>query len=149
MLNQAVYNNDEKRILFALSYMRSTDYNSGLSEAEKWADLWMEQHWNNLGLQADFKQAFKDRFIISDEAEEAIRELNKLKVKNQKYDEYINTFQMLARQAKITEYNALMPYFLQGLPTNQSNQHTTVHNYQIPWINGTTMYERLEYSGTI
>ncbi|PAV16018.1 hypothetical protein PNOK_0887600 [Pyrrhoderma noxium] len=44
MLNQAVYNNDEKRILFALSYMRSTDYNSGLSEAEKWADLWMEQH---------------------------------------------------------------------------------------------------------
>ncbi|PAV17366.1 hypothetical protein PNOK_0743000 [Pyrrhoderma noxium] len=117
MLNQAVYNNDEKRILFALSYMRSTDYNSGLSEAEKWADLWMEQHWNNLGLWADFEQAFKDRFITSDEAGEAIRELNKLKVKNQKYDEYINTFQMLARQAKITEYNALMPYFLQGLPT--------------------------------
>ena len=26
-------------------------------------------------------------------------------------------FQMLARQAKITEYNALMPYFLQDLPT--------------------------------
>ena len=59
MLNQAVYNNDEKRILFTLSYMRSTDYNSGLSEAEKWADLWMEQHWNNLGLWADFEQAFK------------------------------------------------------------------------------------------
>ena len=39
MLNQAVYNDDEKRILFALSYMRSTDYNAGLSEAEKWADL--------------------------------------------------------------------------------------------------------------
>ena len=50
MLNQAVYNSDEKKILFALSYMRSTDYNTGLSEAEKWADLWMEQHWNNLGL---------------------------------------------------------------------------------------------------
>ncbi|PAV16025.1 hypothetical protein PNOK_0764500 [Pyrrhoderma noxium] len=42
MLNQAVYNDNEKRILFALSYMRSTDYNAGLSEAEKWADLWME-----------------------------------------------------------------------------------------------------------
>ena len=112
MLNQAVYNNDEKKILFALSYMRSTDYNAGLSEAEKWADLWMEQHWNNLGAWVDFEQAFKDRFITSDEAGEAIRELNKLKVKNQKYDEYINTFQMLARQAKITEYNALMPYFL-------------------------------------
>ncbi|PAV21518.1 hypothetical protein PNOK_0414500 [Pyrrhoderma noxium] len=77
----------------------------------------MEQHWNNLGAWADFEQAFKDRFITSDEAGEAIRELNKLKVKNQKYNEYINTFQMLARQAKITEYNALMPYFLQGLPT--------------------------------
>ena len=35
MLNQAVYNNDEKKILFALSYMRSTDYNAGLSEVEK------------------------------------------------------------------------------------------------------------------
>lgn len=117
MLNQAVYNSDEKRILFALSYMRSTDYNTGLSEVEKWADLQMEQHWNNFGAWADFEQAFKDRFITSDEVGEAIRELNKLKVKNQKYDEYINTFQMLARQAKITEYNALMPYFLQGLPT--------------------------------
>ena len=44
MLNQAVYNDDKKRILFTLSYMWSTDYNAGLSEAEKWANLWMEQH---------------------------------------------------------------------------------------------------------
>ena len=77
----------------------------------------MEQYWNNLEQWADFKQVFKNRFIISDETGEVIRELNKLKVKNQKYDEYINTFQMLARQTKITEYNALMLYFLQGLPT--------------------------------
>ena len=33
--NQAVYNNNEKRILFTLSYMWSTDYNTELSEAEK------------------------------------------------------------------------------------------------------------------
>ena len=72
MLNQAVYNNDEKRILFTLSYMQSTDYNAGLSEAEKWADLQMEQHWNNFGAQANFEQAFKDRFITSDDTEEAI-----------------------------------------------------------------------------
>ena len=39
MLNQAVYNNNEKRILFALSYIQSTDYNTRLSEVEKWADL--------------------------------------------------------------------------------------------------------------
>ena len=77
----------------------------------------MEQHWNNLRQWADFEQAFKDRFIISSEAEKAIQKLNKLKVKNQKYNKYINTFQMLARQAKITKYNVLMPYFLQGLPT--------------------------------
>ena len=72
MLNQAVYNDDEKKILFTLSYMQSTDYNAGLSKAEKWADLQMEQHWNNLGAWADFEQAFKDRFITSDEAGEAI-----------------------------------------------------------------------------
>ena len=77
----------------------------------------MEQYWNNPGLWADFKQVFKDRFITSNKAGEALQELNKLKVKNQKYNEYINTFQMLARQAKITKYNALMPYFLQGLST--------------------------------
>ena len=77
----------------------------------------MEQHWNNLEQWADFEQVFKNRFITSDEAGEVIQELNKLKVKNQKYDEYINMFQILARQAKITEYNALMLYFLQGLPT--------------------------------
>ena len=77
----------------------------------------MEQHWNNLGLWADFKQAFKDRFITFDKAGKAIQELNKLKVKNQKYDKYINTFQMLARQVKIIEYNILILYFLQDLPT--------------------------------
>ena len=116
MLNQAVYNNDEKRILFALSYIQSIDYSTRLSKAEKWADLQIEQHWNNLELWADFEQAFKNKFITSDKAGETIRELNKLKVKNQKYNKYINIFQMLARQAKIIEYNALMPYFLQGLP---------------------------------
>ena len=72
MLNQVVYNNDEKKILFALSYMRSIDYNVGLSETEKQADLWIEQHWNNLRTWADFKQVFKNRFITSDEAGEAI-----------------------------------------------------------------------------
>ena len=44
MLNQAVYNNNEKRILFALSYMRLIDYNTRLSKTEIWADLWIEQH---------------------------------------------------------------------------------------------------------
>ena len=39
MLNQAVYNSDEKRILFALSYMQFIDYNIELSKVEKWADL--------------------------------------------------------------------------------------------------------------
>ena len=82
MLNQAVYNNDEKRILFALFYIQSIDYNTRLSKAEKWANLQMEQYWNNLGQQADFKQAFKNRFITSDETEKVIQELNKLKVKN-------------------------------------------------------------------
>ena len=72
--------------------MQSIDYNIGLSKAEKQADLWIEQHWNNLGQWADFEQAFKDRFITSDKAGEIIQEFNKLKVKNQKYDEYINTF---------------------------------------------------------
>ena len=42
MLNQAVYNSDKKRILFALFYMQSTNYNTGLSEVEKWANLWIE-----------------------------------------------------------------------------------------------------------
>ena len=42
----------------------------------------MKQHWNNLRQWADFEQAFKDRFITSDEAGKATRELNKLKVKN-------------------------------------------------------------------
>ena len=39
---------------------------------------------------------------------------------------YINMFQILAKQAKIIEYNALMPYFLQGLPTKLVE---SVYNY--------------------
>ena len=82
MLNQAVYNNDEKRILFALFYIRSTNYNTRLSKVEKWANLWIEQYWNNLRQWADFKQVFKNRFITSNETKKIIQELNKLKVKN-------------------------------------------------------------------
>ena len=72
----------------------------------------LEQPWTMGWLQTGIQGQ-----IHHNKVGEAIQELNKLKVKNQKYDEYINTFQMLARQAKITEYNALMLYFLQGLPT--------------------------------
>ena len=39
MLKQTVYNNNEKRILFVLSYIQFIDYNIGLSKVEKWADL--------------------------------------------------------------------------------------------------------------
>ena len=35
MLNQVVYNSNKKRILFVLSYMLFTDYNTGLSKAKK------------------------------------------------------------------------------------------------------------------
>ena len=35
ILNQTVYNNDKKRILFALSYIQSIDYNIELSKVEK------------------------------------------------------------------------------------------------------------------
>ena len=55
MLNQAVYNNNEKRILFTLSYIQSIDYNTNLSKVEKWADLWIKQYQNNLKQQVDFK----------------------------------------------------------------------------------------------
>ena len=37
---------------------------------------------------------------------------------------------MLAKQAKITEYNALMPYFLQGLPTKLVE--STYNSIQLP-----------------
>ena len=37
ILNQIVYNNNEKRILFILSYIWSTNYNIGLSKVKKWA----------------------------------------------------------------------------------------------------------------
>ena len=72
ILNQTVYNNDEKRILFALSYIQSIDYNIELSKVEKWANLQIEQHWNNFGQWVDFKQAFKNKFITSNKAGEAI-----------------------------------------------------------------------------
>ena len=92
--------------------MQSINYNTGLSKAEKWADLQIKQHQNNFEQWTDFKQVFKNRFITFNKVEEAIQELNKLKVKNQKYNKYINIFQILVRQAKITEYNILILYFL-------------------------------------
>ena len=93
-LNQEVYNNDNKKIVFALSFM-----NSGPAQA--WKESFTTQKTDangnmNLGTWVACKQALENTFLISDIPGNAQAKLQTLK-QTGRANEYIGQFQILAR----------------------------------------------------
>ena len=96
-INKDVYNKDESKIAFMLSYM--TD-----KEALKWKELYIEQITNANGdlifpTFAKFLDDLKDAFKAADRTGEAMNALNNLKQGNKMAEELATEFQLLAGQA--------------------------------------------------
>lgn len=106
-LNQQIYDTDEKKIAFVLSFC-----NEGTAAA-------FAENYYTLGLHAsktftEFEADFNAAFLSSDTAGDALQELKQLK-QTGTGDEYVAKFKILVTRAGISQYEALRDYFEQGL----------------------------------
>lgn len=108
-INDQVYDTEEKKIIFFLSFLTK-------GTAESWKktkanELLKKSHW---GTYKDFEDEFKAAFSPVDGEGDARSKLRDLK-QTGTADEFIAEFKSLAAHSGITEYNALVEYFQEGL----------------------------------
>ena len=105
-VNSAVYDTDEKKIIFALSFM-----NGGTAGAF----AKMKGKEENLGSWEDFKKSVEKMFSPVDNARAACLEMKHMKMKKGALEDYITKFQLLAVRSGIKEDVSLIEYFINGL----------------------------------
>ena len=115
LVNKDVYNHNDKKIAFALFFMKE-------GAAELWALTETEaafvRNLPGFGTWADFIKKFNDSFILENTKEQAIALLTTTKVNN-KLDilNYISKFKNNAALSGITDENVLINFFSRGIPT--------------------------------
>ena len=115
LINKDVYNHDDKKIAFALTFMKEGA--AGLWALTKTKTAFTR---NPPGFRtwANFLQSFNDSFILENTKEQAIAWLTTTKV-NDKTDilDYISKFKNNAALSGITDQNILINFFSRGIPT--------------------------------
>ena len=115
LVNKDIYNHDDKKITFALSFMKEGA--AGLWALTKTKTAFTR---NPPGFKtwADFLKRFNDSFILENTQEQAIAWLTTTKV-NDKIDilNYILKFKNNAALSGITDQNVLINFFSRGIPT--------------------------------
>ena len=115
LVNKDIYNHDDKKIAFSLSFMKE-------GAAELWALTETEAAFirnpPGFGTWADFIKKFNNSFILENTKEQAIAWLTTTKVNN-KLDvlDYISKFKNKAALSGITDKNVLINFFSRGIPT--------------------------------
>ena len=119
-VNETSYNNDVKKIAFALLYMTE-------GSALTWANTFWENAINGtavtLGTWDNFLKKFQQTFKHQDTAGNAISWLSthRMVKKNRKFSpslkSYISTFQSNTTRAGIMDHNVLISFFAAGIPT--------------------------------
>ena len=115
LVNKDVYDHDNKKIAFTLSFMKE-------GSAGLWALTKTEKAFIStppgFGTWTDFLQRFNDSFILENTREQAIAWLTTTKV-NDKIDvlDYISKFKNNAALSGITNQNVLINFFSRGIPT--------------------------------
>ena len=119
-VNETSYNNDVKKIAFALLYMTE-------GSALTWADTFCENAINGTAVTLrtwdDFLKKFQQTFKHQDTAGNAISwlSIHHMIKKNRKFspslESYILTFQSNTTRAGIMDYNILISFFTAGIPT--------------------------------
>ncbi|GBE79605.1 hypothetical protein SCP_0208050 [Sparassis crispa] len=112
-INDEIYNSNKKKIAFAMSFMRG-------GTAEAWAETWYDNHTDDLGKLKDYGTFdawvidFNKAFQETDPMGSAMKDLESLRQMGEVQD-YVNSFLVLMKKAKITEYPARLHYFKFGL----------------------------------
>ena len=109
-LNEAIFNSDKKKILFALSYMTE-------GTAEAWKEVFMDEKNRTYGSHTDFITELKKAFSMADAEGEAQAELRQLRQGKDIADKYITQFRIFAGRTKVTDDKQLIECFMEGINT--------------------------------
>jgi hypothetical protein len=109
------YDNDQKRILLALSFLTG-------GNALAWKQAWVTDKMDavtttaplDLGIWDDFVSQFKTAFSPAEAAATARMKLSTLQQTGD-VEDYINEFRILASQARVTDATIQIEYFMHGL----------------------------------
>src|SRR5271168_54704 len=113
-LNRAVYETDEKKIIFMLLYMTE-------GTARAWKEAFVrdviDTQTNDFGSLKQFTVDLKKAFEASDSEGDARAKLRELKQGKDSVDDYVAQFRILAGKARMTDNAALTEYFMEGVNT--------------------------------
>src|SRR5271168_3888482 len=113
-LNRAVYETDEKKIIFMLSYMTE-------GTARAWKEAFVRDvinsPINDFGSLKQFTVNLKEAFEASDSEGNARARLQQLNQGKDSVDDYVAQFRILAGKARMTDNAALTEYFMEGINT--------------------------------
>src|SRR5271155_1383078 len=113
-LNRAVYETDEKQIIFMLSYMTE-------GTARAWKEAFVRDvinsPTNDFGSLKQFTVDLKKAFEASDSEGDARAKLRQLNQGKDSVDDYVAQFRILAGKARMTDNAALTEYFMEGINT--------------------------------
>src|SRR5271168_4560098 len=111
-LNGTIYNTDEKKIIFMLSFMTE-------GTAQAWKEVFVQDiinnQANNFGTLLQFIANLKKAFEAPDAKGDARARLRQLKQGKDSVDDYVAQFRILAGKAKMTDNKALTKYFMEGI----------------------------------
>ena len=115
LINQALYHDDDRKIAYALSYMKK-------GSAATWAEVHCQQGFTNqsFGTFNAFKQDFEKAFGNVNTAQEAMNWLSTTHIDSgDQLQEYINKFKLniiCAKYDKTKDATTLISYFKTGIP---------------------------------
>ena len=116
LINHALYYDDDRKIAFTLSYMKK-------GSAAIWAEVCRQQRLATLlfGMFAQFQQDFKNTFVDTNAAREAMNWLSTTRINSrEQLQEYVNTFKLnivCAKYDEVKDAATLISYFSAGVPT--------------------------------
>jgi len=113
-LNREIYNTDEKKIIFTLSYMTEGTAASWAHQKSSSALTIINGNYAGWGSWEEFKMEFDRSFSYGDHAMRARQKLQVLK-QTGSVDEFISEFRTLWGLSEMTENAALVGYFQSGI----------------------------------
>ena len=114
IMNDRVYDTDQKKIIFALSFMKDR-------VAEMWKQLWWKQHTAEnaiFGIWEEFKDTLKRSFTPADKEDNAITKMQTASITGKTTDEFIKEFKNWQLQSRVNKDRPLIKWFLTALPSS-------------------------------
>ena len=114
IMNDKVYDTDQKKIIFALSFIKDR-------VAEMWKQSWWKQHTaenTTFGTWKEFKETLKKSFTPTDKEGDTITRMQTASMTEKTADEFIEEFKNWQLQSGVNEDRPLIEWFLTTLPSS-------------------------------